>query len=179
VYAGTYLGLYQSDDGGGSWTRSGSGLPLVNVTDVYVAPDASIVRVATFGRGFWELFTPSPQPVTIAPGVLPNPVTGRSFVASLAASGATSPYTFAVTRGYLPGGLSLSSAGVIFGTPGTPGTYTFVVRATDSTPPASGGPVTGSQIYTLTILDGNPTVVLALLSQKLNGFRRFVEPVFQ
>lgn len=55
LYAGTHLGVYQSADGGTTWTRCGSGMPLVNVTDVYISPSHARVRAATFGRGFWEL----------------------------------------------------------------------------------------------------------------------------
>jgi photosystem II stability/assembly factor-like uncharacterized protein len=55
IYAGTHLGLYKSTDGGENWTRFGKGLPLVSVTDIYISPDSSLVRVATFGRGIWEL----------------------------------------------------------------------------------------------------------------------------
>ncbi|HEY3567957.1 MAG TPA: YCF48-related protein [Thermoanaerobaculia bacterium] len=55
IYAGTHLGLYKSTDGGENWTRFGFGLPLVSVTDIYISPDSSLVRVATFGRGIWQL----------------------------------------------------------------------------------------------------------------------------
>ena len=55
LYAGTHLGVYRSTDGGATWARFGSGLPLVNVTDLYLAPDSSLVRAATFGRSVWEL----------------------------------------------------------------------------------------------------------------------------
>jgi photosystem II stability/assembly factor-like uncharacterized protein len=55
LYAGTHLGVYRSTDGGTIWQRFGGGMPLVEVTDVYVSPDASLVRASTFGRGFWEL----------------------------------------------------------------------------------------------------------------------------
>ena len=55
IYAGTHLGLYKSTDSGANWKRFGFGLPLVSVTDVYVAPDSSLIRVATYGRGVWEL----------------------------------------------------------------------------------------------------------------------------
>jgi photosystem II stability/assembly factor-like uncharacterized protein len=55
VYTGTHLGIYRSVDGGTSWARFGSGLPLVEVTDIYTSPDAKMLRVSTFGRGFWQI----------------------------------------------------------------------------------------------------------------------------
>jgi len=55
LYSGTHLGVYESADGGATWTRFGAGMPLVNVTDLYVAPNSSRLRAATFGRGFWEM----------------------------------------------------------------------------------------------------------------------------
>ena len=55
VYAGTHLGLYVSTNGGSSWARFGTGLPLVSVTDIYLSPTDDTMRLATYGRGFWEL----------------------------------------------------------------------------------------------------------------------------
>ena len=55
LYAGTHLGVYRSTDGGANWTRFGTGMPLVNVTDLYVSPTSTVVRAASYGRGFWEL----------------------------------------------------------------------------------------------------------------------------
>lgn len=61
LYAGTHLGVYTSSDGGNSWTRYGTGMPLVNVTDLYVANDDSVIRAATYGRSVWELPLPATQ----------------------------------------------------------------------------------------------------------------------
>jgi len=55
LYVGTHLGVYRSTDSGTTWARFGSGMPLVNVEDLYISPDATMVRAATFGRGFWQL----------------------------------------------------------------------------------------------------------------------------
>ena len=55
LYAATHLGVYRSSVAGASWTRFGTGMPLVNVTDIEILPDSSLVRAGTFGRSVWEL----------------------------------------------------------------------------------------------------------------------------
>jgi hypothetical protein len=55
LYAGTHFGVYRSLDAGATWARFGSGMPLVNVDDIYISPDSTLVRAASFGRGFWQL----------------------------------------------------------------------------------------------------------------------------
>ena len=57
--------------------------------------------------------------ITISPGTLPSATQGISYSASLSASGGTAPYTWGVIAGSLPSGLSLSSAGLLSGTPTT------------------------------------------------------------
>jgi hypothetical protein len=52
------------------------------------------------------------------PDPLPNAILGAPYIYTLTASGGVSPYTFAVTSGTLPAGLSLNPAtGVVSGTP--------------------------------------------------------------
>lgn len=55
LYAATFLGVYRTTNGGASWSRFGAGLPFVEVDDIYSAPDASFLRIASFGRGVWEI----------------------------------------------------------------------------------------------------------------------------
>jgi hypothetical protein len=66
---------------------------------------------------------------------------------SFSASGGAPPYTWSVTAGTLPIGLTLASDGTLAGTPTAAGPYTFTVTASDSQPT----PATGSQAFSVTI----------------------------
>jgi large repetitive protein len=75
--------------------------------------------------------------LTMAPGItttsLGNGTVGVAYNQTLAASGGISPYNWTLSNGSLPGGLNLSSTGIIAGIPTTAGTSTFIVMATDNT----------------------------------------------
>jgi hypothetical protein len=70
--------------------------------------------------------------VTVNPATLPNATVGIAYNQTLTGSGGTAPYTFAVTGGALPPGLTLASSGTISGTPTTAGTFTVTFRGTDA-----------------------------------------------
>ncbi|SDQ35237.1 putative Ig domain-containing protein [Pseudoxanthomonas sp. CF125] len=70
--------------------------------------------------------------ITIAPGSLPAGVRGSAYTQTLTASGGMAPYTFALTGGTLPPGMSLGSNGVLSGTPAADGDFSFTVAATDA-----------------------------------------------
>src|SRR5207253_7252158 len=55
MYAATHVGIYRATDGGANWAPFGNGLPTVRVNDIYMPPDGSFIRLATYGRGVWEL----------------------------------------------------------------------------------------------------------------------------
>src|SRR5205823_5438918 len=59
LYCGTDVGIYRSTDSGGSWTPFGTGLPASSVQDIRVFDDGSALRVATHGRGMWQLDVPA------------------------------------------------------------------------------------------------------------------------
>jgi hypothetical protein len=73
------------------------------------------------------------RPVIASSGILPAGIVGTAYNQTLAASGST-PITWTLETGSsLPPGLSLSSSGVISGTPTTPGTvFDFKIKATNS-----------------------------------------------
>jgi uncharacterized protein YhjY with autotransporter beta-barrel domain len=93
--------------------------------------------------------------LTVLPATLPNGTQNAAYSQTVTASGGTGPYTFAVTSGALPAGLSLDSAGNLTGTPTGSGPSTFTVTATDS---ASN---TGSRSYTVNIGINSLTVTPA------------------
>jgi hypothetical protein len=59
LYAGTDIGVYTTTDDGATWQRMGNGMPMVKVTDMYIADNQEFVRASTYGRGLWEI-NPSP-----------------------------------------------------------------------------------------------------------------------
>jgi hypothetical protein len=75
---------------------------------------------------------------------LPDGTAGVAYSQGLAAAGGQPPYTWTLAPGSapLPSGLTISSAGVVQGTPDTPGTYTFIVRMTDAGARTVDSPVT-------------------------------------
>ncbi|MCX6460785.1 MAG: putative Ig domain-containing protein [Actinobacteria bacterium] len=74
--------------------------------------------------------TVRPQ-LAITTVTVPSGATLVAYSTTLAATGGTS-YTWAVTAGSLPVGLSLSSAGVLSGTPSAAGASTFTATVTDN-----------------------------------------------
>jgi hypothetical protein len=84
--------------------------------------------------------------VKVLPTTLPNGGVGQYYSQTLTATRGVAPYTFSVTRGSLPAGLTLDPDGTLSGTAPTNESSSFVVQATDSSSPA----MTGTQRYTLT-----------------------------
>ncbi|MFN0112303.1 MAG: beta strand repeat-containing protein [Blastocatellia bacterium] len=82
--------------------------------------------------------------ITVNPETLPNGTTGSVYNQTLTAFGGTAAYSFSHS-GALPTGLTLTSAGILSGTPTAVGTFTFSVTAMDA------NSCTGSRNYTVVI----------------------------
>lgn len=75
----------------------------------------------------------SQQPLSITSGAsLPGGTVSAAYSQQLAASGGVAPYTWSVTSGSPPAGLTLSTGGTLSGTPTAAGSSTFTVQVTDS-----------------------------------------------
>jgi subtilisin-like proprotein convertase family protein len=85
--------------------------------------------------------------IALSPPTLPDAITNQPYDQTIVATGGADPYTFAVTSGNLPSGLTLSSTGQLSGTPDTAGNFSFTVTATDA------NLCTGSQAYTIDVED--------------------------
>ncbi|MER8830136.1 putative Ig domain-containing protein [Mesorhizobium sp. M0938] len=121
-----------------------------------VAGNFNFTVTATDANGFtgvqvYALSIGAPT-ITLAPSTLPDGTGGIAYAQGLSATGGTAPYSFALTAGTLPTGLTLGADGSLAGTPTTAGNFNFTVTATD----ANG--FTGVQAYALSI--GAPAITL-------------------
>ena len=55
IYVGMDVGVFRSTDGGKHWIRLGKGLPNVQIYDMRLYTPTGLLRVATHGRGIWQL----------------------------------------------------------------------------------------------------------------------------
>ncbi|WP_031499129.1 putative Ig domain-containing protein [Bryobacter aggregatus] len=64
--------------------------------------------------------------------ILPSGTLNQPYSATVTATGGTSPYSYSITSGGLPTGLSMDNNGVLSGTPTASGNYNFTVRIQDA-----------------------------------------------
>jgi hypothetical protein len=93
--------------------------------------------------------------IALSPGSLPAGTVGTSYSQTITGSGGASPYSFAVTVGSLPGGLTLTAnTGLISGTPTGSGSFNFTVTGTDATG------CEGTQAYTIVVSSSCPAIAV-------------------
>jgi hypothetical protein len=101
--------------------------------------------------------------VTLSPATLTTPTVGTAYSQTITASGGAAPYTYALVSGSLPSWATLSSAGVLSGTPNSTTAATFTVRATDVNGCA------GTLSYTVTPVCPTITIAQSSLPQGTVG----------
>ncbi len=120
----------------GEPTEAGTFAFTIEATDAYSAT----------GTRDYTLVLAAPT-MMVGPASLPDGVSAVAYSRAVTASGGASPYSYAVTAGGTPTGLTLSTAGVLSGVAGAAGTFNFTVTATDS------HGFTGSRAYSMTVSD--------------------------
>jgi hypothetical protein len=91
-----------------------------------------------------------------------------AYSTKIVVSGGKSPYTYSLSGGALPSGLTLTAnSGTISGTPdkGTAGDYVFTIGVTDSSSP----PLSASRSFTLTVIKGFFDTVVTITSSLAAG----------
>ncbi len=164
------VGLSPTSNGQGYWTAGSNG--AVNAFGS-AAPEGStagfssnkpIVGSAAVPSAVPSPASPAPLSVTVTP--LAAATDGSPYTASLAASGGTAPYSWILIGGSLPSGLSLSSSGVISGTPRVSGTFTFTVQVTDSTTPT---PLTATAARSISVASPPLSLTTTTLPNAIGG----------
>ena len=151
-------GLTLTTNADSTATISGTPTLLGNSTFTLQAADAE-VPPATGTSG--QLTIPIEGFVTITNTSLPDGNIAIFYDVQLLATGGQAPYTWSLTSGTLPPGLSLTpGTGVISGTPTTTGSYPITVEVTDS----ELTPATATGSFTITI---NPTPPLQVTTSSL------------
>jgi hypothetical protein len=92
----------------------------VTVSDKYKAT-ASVSITLTVASG-----------PAITTTTLPNPVVSSTYSVTFGVTGGTPPYSWSIPTGGLPGGLLLTSSGLLEGRPGVAGSSTITIRVTDA-----------------------------------------------
>lgn len=134
---------------------AGLSLSGCTVSGTPSTPETATVQVKVTDAGNPQQSTNGPETITINPsgaltltGTLPNATIGVAYSETLNATGGKQPYSFSVTSGSLPAGLTLSaSTGVVSGTPTAVGASTFTVTVTDN----SSTQETATNSYTLLV----------------------------
>jgi hypothetical protein len=144
----------------GTPTASGSFSLTVQVTS-----QAPTVGAQTTSQAFSIVIAGVSLAIT---GNLSGGVVGSPYSATLGATGAygAGTYTFSVTTGALPSGLTLSAGGALSGTPSAAGTFNFTVQVTSTNPSLGGNspPLTATQSVTVVVYP-----VLAITTQSANS----------
>jgi len=142
-------------------TATVNGLTLNYAPNVGFAGSDSFTYTATNALGTSTAATVSitvtPPTLSVSPTSLANPQIGAAYSKTISVSGGISPYSYTVSAGALPAGLTLNAlTGAIAGTPTAGGPAGFTVKATDSS--TGSGPFSGTEAYTITVAP--PTLAL-------------------
>jgi large repetitive protein len=175
--AGQFYGASVAATGGtGAYSFSASGVPsglslsgsgFLSGTAKKGGTYTLSVTVSSGGvsaKGSVSLTMANAQPLSISGASLPSDTINVAYSQTLSAMGGVPPYTWGTSAGSLPQGLTISTSGIVSGTPtGTPGTTYFGVQVTD----AAGA--IGTATATIVILPIPLVITTQSLPSGMNG----------
>jgi mono/diheme cytochrome c family protein len=104
--------------------------------------------------------TPAATPLSISTTTLSGATVGIAYSQALTASGGRTPYSWSRYSGALPTGLTISASGLISGTPGATGTFSFTVRVRDS----ASTQASATKALTITVNPNVPPLVVTTVT---------------
>jgi hypothetical protein len=132
----------------GATTGVISGTPTTAGTYTFFVTVTDAIPQTSAPQGF--SITVAATPITFTTITLLKAKEGVSYLEYIIVAGGKTPYTFSLTSGVLPSGLTLDPVnGIISGTPaaGSAGSYTITIGVTDSSTP----PLSASHSYSLVV----------------------------
>ena len=171
VRSSTGISLTESS---GTWGGLSAQLPSGLILDgVVCITSALCVTYGAIGSSSVWVSASVPQ-LTLSATSPANPTLGLAYSAQFSASGGVAPYSFSLSQGSLPPGLSIDPAtGTVSGIPTGVGTYRFTVTLTDNSNPSQSvsAPVTmvvgaslaatGADLRSL-VVEGSGLLILGL-----------------
>ncbi len=143
-----------------------SGTPTqVGASSFTVQVKDSSSPVQTTSKSLGITIAAAIAPVQITTPSVPSGQVGTAHSTTLAATGGTTPYTWSISSGALPGGLTLSATGTISGTPTASGSFSFTIKVTDSGSPTT----TASANFSITIAAASHSAVLSWTASTSTG----------
>ena len=124
--------LYAWNTGGNTLSLGGTPTAIQTVSFTVSVTDSAS---NTAGPYAYSISVTAASPLTIQSTTLPGGDKGWLYNTSLQATGGVQPYTWSITSGTPPGGLSINNSngnGTISGTPTAAGTSPFTITVTDS-----------------------------------------------
>jgi O-glycosyl hydrolase len=121
-----------------TWTSSKTAVATINTNGLAagVSAGATVISAALSGVTATNTLTVQAAPLVMTTTSMPAGTVSVAYSAAVSATGGTTPYTWSIASGSLPGGLALKAAsGTITGTPTNTGTFTFTARVSDAGSP--------------------------------------------
>ncbi len=153
-----------------TWASTNTAVSTITSTGLSsgVSAGSSTISAILNGVTGSTSLTVQALPLAILTTSLPDGVQDVSYSTALAAQGGVTPYTWSITSGLLPTGLSLnSSTGIISGTPAATGTFTVIIQTADSGSPQQMATraltfsvSTQTILSSMTVTPANPTIAI-------------------
>ncbi|HEY2442332.1 MAG TPA: Ig domain-containing protein [Streptosporangiaceae bacterium] len=156
------------NNAGAAGRRSGSPLTARRALTLVLAAGGMLIGLLPGGTGLASAGTlrPAVTSLRVTTVSLPDATGGHVYTAKLAAAGGIRPYTWSITEGALPAGLTLvPTTGLINGRPATPGGAAFTVQVTDAANPAA----TATADLSITVTVPPVTVTTSTLPAGIGG----------